>query len=133
MKLHLSADIKVKTLKQEFSALFPYLKIELFRYRHSQGEASGLEQVAPDKLKLYEVTGALKEGDVSIEPSMKVSEFEQMMQDNFGLPVQVFRKAGDIWLETVQTDNLSLEKQNHLAMESVKTGKARFNLNTLFL
>ncbi|MGZ5285624.1 MAG: hypothetical protein ACXWB9_00500 [Flavisolibacter sp.] len=133
MKLHLSANMKVKALKQQFSNQFPFLKIELFRYPHSKGQGSGFEQKVRDRLILCEVTGALKEGEVSVEPSMTVAEFEQMMQNRYGLPVQVFRKSGDLWLETIQTDSLTLEKQNHLAKESSMAGKFHFNANTLFL
>ena len=34
-----------------------------------------------------------------------------------GLGVQVFRKAGHNWLETIETDSLTLEEQNLLGLE----------------
>ena len=68
---------------------------------------------------------------LELDPSMTVAAFEQKMQNEYGLPVQVFRKSGDVWLETVQTDHFSLAKQNEMGEETAK--KQRFNINTLFL
>ncbi len=133
MKLQLSAGKKVKSLKQQFSNFFPFLKIEVFHHPHEKGQGSGVEQKAREKLLLCEVTGALVEGVVMIDPLMTVADFEQMMQKKHGLPVQVFRKSGDLWIETMQTDNMSLKAQNGLGAESVQGNKYHFNANTLFL
>lgn len=48
---------------------------------------------------------------------MTVSELEQHFADVYGLSVQVFRKSGEVWLETTTTDNWSLEKQNQEAID----------------
>ncbi len=133
MKLQISAGKKVKSLKQQFSNFFPFLKIEVFNHPHEKGQGSGLEQKARDRLLLCEVTGALVEGVMLVDPFMTVAEFEQTMQKKHGLPVQVFRKSGDIWIETIQTDNMTLKAQNSLGEESVQGNKIRFNANTLFL
>ena len=95
MILHISATMKVKELKRQFSALFPYLKIELFRQPHQKEQGSSLEQKVHDKLLLTEVTGVVKEGEFVFEQSMPVARFEAALQNRFGLPVQVFRKSGN--------------------------------------
>jgi hypothetical protein len=66
-----------------------------------------------------------------MEPSDTVAYFEQFFQNELGMPVQVFRKAGDTWLETIQTDHLTLLKQNAMGFESAR--RIRFNAFTLFL
>ena len=43
---------------------------------------------------------------------MTVNELEQRFSDVYGLGVQVFRKSGNVWLETTVTDGWTLEQQN---------------------
>ena len=131
MQLDLSTRAKIKDIKKQFALDFPFLKLEFFRHRHKAGESSALVQKHADHLHLSEVSATVKEAVFSFMPSTTVAEFEQRLQAEHGLPVQVFRKAGNLWLETVQTDNLSLEKQNAMGEESATP--ARFNLYTLFL
>jgi hypothetical protein len=131
MDLRLFAHTAVKDVKKQFNANFPFLKIEFFRFGHKKNEGSGFEQIVHDKTLLSDITGVIREGAFSVDPTMTVAEFEQKMQNEYGLPVQVFRKSGDLWLETVQTDKLSLGHQNEMGADDVK--KVKFNINTLFL
>ena len=131
MDLRLFAHTAVKDVKKQFNTSLPFLKIEFFRFGHNKNEGSGSEQVVHDKTLLSDITGVIKEGVFSIDPTMTVAEFEQKMQNEYGLPVQVFRRSGELWLETVQTDKLSLGQQNEMGADAVK--KIRFNINTLFL
>lgn len=48
---------------------------------------------------------------------MKVSELESVFTETFGLSVQVFRKLGNVWLQTTTTDNWTLAEQNQKASE----------------
>jgi hypothetical protein len=56
---------------------------------------------------------------------MKVNELENIFQQKFSLSAQVFRKSGNLWLETTMTDNWSLLQQNNHGREiSTETKKA---------
>jgi hypothetical protein len=46
-----------------------------------------------------------------------VQDVEQLLWDAFGLSVQVFRKSGNLWLETTVTDQWSLAYQNEQGRE----------------
>lgn len=131
MQLILYEQTRVKEIKKRFASSFPFLKLEFFRHNHRDQQSSFMEEKVSDGTLLAAATPYFKQGIFSFEPSMSVSEFEQRMQDEHGLPVQVFRKSGNIWLETIQTDNLELQEQNTMGEESSKT--VRFNINTLFL
>ena len=48
---------------------------------------------------------------------MKVAELENDFSGQFGLQVQVFRKSGEVWLQTTKTDNWTLIEQNQAALE----------------
>jgi hypothetical protein len=43
---------------------------------------------------------------------MTVGELEQSFRDIYGLATQVFRKSGNNWIETTETVDWTLEKQN---------------------
>lgn len=131
MELKLSARSTVREVKKQFSACFPFLTLDFFIQGHKEGEGSALKQKVHENLLLIDVTGVLKEGIYSFKPSTSVAAFEQRLQHDYGLPVQVFRKSGNLWIETIHTDHLSLEKQN--AMGAASVSPARFNIHTLFL
>ena len=48
---------------------------------------------------------------------MKVNKLENIFKDQFNLAVQVFRKSGNLWLETTMTDNWTLQQQNNHGRE----------------
>ncbi len=102
---------KIKTLQDEFNSVFPYLKIEFFSRSHQPGKGSPKSMIkSPDKT-LAECR-LLHEGQMSITPSMTVTELEQEFEKIYGLHIQVFRKSGQVWLETSVTDGWTLDMQN---------------------
>ena len=54
---------------------------------------------------------------MDIEPTMTVASFEQTLLNQFGIAAQVFRKSGNLWLETTMTDQWSLAQQNEHGRE----------------
>ena len=131
MKLQLKADMPIREVKRQFLENFPYLKLEFYRKGHRPHQGSRLKEQVPDHLPLLEVTGVLKEGVLEFDPAISAGDLEFRLQHQFGLPAQVFRKSGELWLETIHTDELTLEQQNEMGKASVR--KYRYNLNTLFL
>lgn len=111
MELKLTISTTVKNVKEQFVHYFPYLKLEFFMHR-KDNDGSGQEEKVNDNLYLWELTGVLKEGTYYFNAMLSVAEFEQNLQYKYGLPVQVYRKYGECWVDTLQTDDLSLEKQN---------------------
>ncbi|HEX2605945.1 MAG TPA: hypothetical protein VHK91_01155 [Flavisolibacter sp.] len=132
MNLQISADMKVKDLKRQFSKQFPFLKMELFRLPHRSGEGSPLRLKIPERILLGDLPG-FKAGLLDYKASLPAGELETLLQTEFGLFVQIFRKSGDLWLETTRTDAWSLEKQNEMGREASQGPVIRFNAHTLFL
>ena len=114
MKLYLSAEAKVKEIKSEFEERFPYLKLEFFKKKHGLLESSPRKDMVPSNLTLIEAADAMKEGEIEITRKQTVAEVEQLFQNKFNLPVQIFRKARFSWIETTRTDELTLAKQNSM-------------------
>ncbi len=110
--MQISDDKKLMDIQREFSTKFPYLKIEFYTGKHGSGEGS------PERehLDLEETVGAVRsnheEGDLSIDGHLKVKTLERNFADKYGLNAQVFRKSGEVWLQTISTDEWTLSEQN---------------------
>lgn len=131
MELTITPKNTIREIRRQFSRQFPGLKLGFYPHAHGVEQSSVSEKELPASLHPGDLQPLTKAGVFSFSPKTTVAEFEQALQKEFGLPVQVFRKAGDLWIETIQTDNLTLEKQNAMALAT--TRPASFNLNSLFL
>lgn len=69
----------------------------------------------PANLILKDCRSVHNKGSLEIHPYTTVMDLEQEFQDSFGLSIQVFRKSGDVWIETTVTDDWTLAKQNEEA------------------
>ena len=118
MQLHLHSDKTVKEVKHEFSDHFPYLNLEFYLSKHDKGSEPDYDSEVGNNHTLSQVNSQLKDASFSFEPTMSVAAFEDAMQEHYGLSVQVFRKMGDVWIETDETDDLTLEQQNQMGKAS---------------
>lgn len=108
----------IAQIQEEFSALFPGLKIEFYKSRHQSNEGSPvIDQLSAD-MKIANVRSQHNEGDFDINPEMTVAQVEKGLADQFGLNVQIFRRSASIWLQTSATDHWTLEVQNRKGIHS---------------
>jgi hypothetical protein len=49
---------------------------------------------------------------LDINDDTTVTDFENALIDQYGLSAQVFRRSGNLWLETTITDYWTLKQQN---------------------
>ena len=108
----------LKTIQQEFQLMFPQLKIEF--YKNKNTELNGHWDILDCHLTISELLPQAIEGTLEIVPVMTVSELEQQFEMQFGLHVQVFRKSGNVWLQTGRTDSWTLGQQNQEAIDMNK-------------
>ena len=131
MELKLFRKTMIADVKEEFSQYFHFLKIEFFFSNHEEAKGSFIQEKIPDEFSLSRTPAFSREGVFYFDASTTVAEFEQRLQTEFGLPVQVFRKSGELWIETILTDNFTLARQNSMGEFSQNT--IRFNFHSLFL
>jgi len=111
-------SLTIKELQSSFNQMFSGLKIEFYKTKHDGYVGSHKkDQLHPDQV-IRNIRSVHTKGDITIDPGMSVLVFEQLFEDKFGLNVQVFRKSGDVWLQTSVTDYLTLEIQNRKAFQS---------------
>lgn len=111
MELKYSKNTTTNEIKDAFGSQFAGLKIEVVKHSHGTGEGSARADIMHDEVTLSEINPSVTEGVITIEASDKVSEVEKMFSDNLGINVQVFRKEGRVWIETVNTDYWTLAEQ----------------------
>jgi hypothetical protein len=118
MKLIIRDEMSVEDLQQQFSSKFPYLKLELFTRRHDTGEGTSKKRMVrkPEK-NIGEYRKIHTRGAIFFDPKTTVARLEELFETHYGLFVQVFRKSGKAWLETVVTDHWTLEEQNRQGEE----------------
>lgn len=131
MKLTFFRTSTIKDLKQQFSRYFPYLRLVFYQEEDPVENRSATKKNVGDDVCLSEIKTLKKEGSVQLDAAAVVTAFEKRIQEEFGLLVKIYRKAGVMWIETTETGNLSLDKQNK--MGEVSGWPIRFNLNSLFL
>jgi hypothetical protein len=128
MQLFLSSESTIREINKEFQKKFPFLKLEFYRNKTEQ------YTYWKDKLSghamLKEIGSKLIPAMIKIDATDTINELEQRLQKNYGLLAQVFRKSGDVWLETVQTNDLTLERLNSIG---ATVPRQRYNIHTLFL
>jgi hypothetical protein len=101
-----------------FSERYPFLKVEFYNQVHGwQQESSGKKILAHDKT-IGEVRTKHNPGVVEIYSWHKTGAVEQEFRNRFGLNVQIFRHQGDTWIQTVGTDELTLDEQNEIGRKA---------------
>jgi len=112
MRLHIAPYRLISDIQKDFNEAFPFLKIEFFKTKSFSRSEFLAHQIIPSQRKIGDGQLAITDGDIEIAGEMKVKELEKIFRDQFRLASQVFRKSGNIWLETTMTDDWTLKQQN---------------------
>lgn len=80
-----------------------------------------MEDMLNPEMTIAEAQKKDASGIIEIKALTTVAELENMFTETFGLPVQVFRKSNNVWLQTITTDNWTLSEQNQIAGEKHDT------------
>jgi hypothetical protein len=112
MKIAINDQRKIFAIQEEFSKVFPYLKISFYAKPHNAKGTQSHKLVKEPSTTLGECRTSHNSGEITISPTMTVTELEQRFRDVYGLGIQLFRKSGNMWLETSMTEAWTLEDQN---------------------
>jgi len=117
MNLHVSNLRTVAEVKADFNRFFPYLRLEFTKNNGQSSNGNTTKERIPDDLIIGSIRVKKNEGEIEFSENSTVQEFESLFFDKFGLNVQVYRRSGNIWLETTMTDNWTLRMQNEHGRE----------------
>jgi hypothetical protein len=104
-------DTQVAEIQAAFSREYPFLKLEFFEPCHRSVPPKKRKIVSSDTI-IGKIKGKEHVGNLEFLPTTTVAELEETLADMFGLSAQVYRRAGNIWIETNITDRWTLEHQN---------------------
>jgi len=113
MFLQISSGFSTNDVQLAFSQMFPFLRIEFSDPGRSFGPPTAAEVDYPDSRKKMPVA----EGVIEINGETKVKDLELTLSNLFLQSARIFRRSGNVWLETSMTDNWTLEQQNEHGRE----------------
>jgi uncharacterized protein YqjF (DUF2071 family) len=111
MKLIIAGTRSIQEVQHDFNASYPYLKLEFFR-RLNAGHQGSAKDILKHSMKILEARALRHDGTIEITDHMKVADLEKLLLIEYGLNAQVFRKSGNVWLETTMSDTWTLKQQN---------------------
>lgn len=121
MLLKIHDHEKIDEIQDKFNECFPYLKIEFYNKPHNWHEASGTEHLIPPGSYIEDIRKSHESGILSIKSWDKTGYVEQEFKRMFGLNVQIFRLHKDRWIQTSDSDELTLKEQSDLAKNSLES------------
>lgn len=99
MELCLERGKPIRDIQKEFNEIYPFLKIELFEKDESSAKV----------VRSIPVAGTKR---VDVSGTRTVAELERDFSNFCNMHIQVFRRAGSLWIEALLTLDWSLEQQN---------------------
>ena len=117
MELQINSDRYIWEIQRDFNQSFNYLKIEFFSKPHETQQPSPAKRILSNQGLIVDLLKTNINSSIEIDENMSVADLEKLFKAQFGLFVQVFRKSGNIWLETTMTDGWSLKQQNEHGKE----------------
>lgn len=106
--MFITEEFLIRSIQNEFHSHYPHLKLEFFRNPHAAFEGCPKkERLAPDT-PIDDIRNIHSAAWIDISKLVTVAELEQQFARLLGLSAQVFRRSGDIWLETTTMDSLTL-------------------------
>ncbi len=109
--MQITKETHLFNIQLRFQERFPLLKIEFFKSHHDKLQLSPLTDEVMLDLTVGELNADLVEGELLLYGSEATGDFEARLESMFGLHIQVYRKSGINWLQTSNTDEWSLTKQ----------------------
>lgn len=112
MQLKINSDRYIWEIQKDFNQAFPYLKLEFFSRAHNSRQSANGKKIISPQHRLGEAARIDRDNTLEFSEGMSVSDLENELKNKYGLSAQVFRRSGNIWLETTMTDSWSLKQQN---------------------
>ncbi|OQP40801.1 hypothetical protein A4H97_14395 [Niastella yeongjuensis] len=113
MRLSIYGERLITDVQNQFASVYPFLKIEFFKNVDFSKNIYPRQRQIAHSLQLKDAWIWKKgEGELLIDDVMTVSDLENTFKNQFGMAAQVFRRSGNIWLETSITNGWTLKQQN---------------------
>ncbi len=113
MEIEINSSRIIKEIQDEINQKFPYLKLQFFGLSSVATNLFSKEnRIECNSQTLGEQYVINNPGVVNVNGNTKVETLENQFLDEFNIPVQLYRKSGNIWLQTLETNHWTLSEQN---------------------
>jgi hypothetical protein len=118
MNSNIAKQRLIKDVQDEFTRIYPFLKIDFTkgkgqtRLTRSASAPEILASAPGEEALTRDIAQKLLWEELGLTDDTKINEVELLLQYQFGLPAQVLRKSGNLWLETRMTQHWTLRQQN---------------------
>lgn len=117
MEIHFNPETTIEEVQHQFALAFPHLKLGFFKDLNQDQILTADELIKNEKVRFSELTEKSVSGSFFFDSDKTILEFEKSVLDEFGLQLQVFRKSGNTWLVTTNTDSKTFAEQEAMALE----------------
>lgn len=114
MRLIIHPEDSIKKVQKEIQKEYPNIKIEFFSKEHKKGKITNVKFQYFNKDITMESIGLHKKMELDLNDDTVIWDIEKKFEHLGNLHVQVFRRGGEVWLETTKSDNWTLSKANNL-------------------
>lgn len=111
MELIIQKDSAIEDLNKIFTGYYPFLKIELYKIPVHENYIATKKDVLPYNLPIGLFINTASIIIIDINSHITVAELESQFA-SIGLTAEILRKSGNVWVETILTNNWTLQQQN---------------------
>lgn len=110
--MKISPHTKLSEIQEAFNKKFPHLRIEFYTKPHDPGEGTLDRDRMDPEGTVGDVVKTVSVDQLQFDGKMAISALETQLHEELGLHAQVFRRSGNLWLQTTVTDNWTLDDAN---------------------
>ncbi|MBS1915339.1 MAG: hypothetical protein JST87_03620 [Bacteroidetes bacterium] len=117
MQLQIDKKSSLGSIQKEFNTFYPFLKIEFFKRIPVDQPLYKTELFSVNESRKY--LDGFYDGTTSIDIGRKrtVMDVEKDFEQMLGLSARIYRKSGNVWVETTLTNDWPLGEQNEEGRE----------------
>lgn len=97
---------KIFAIKEVFSEAFPNLKMEFYAKSNTRDGAHSDQVVRNSAATVGDCRTASHSSHLSIHSNMKSGDLKNVMRDEFGLKITIYKRLGSEWIETAESATL---------------------------
>jgi len=130
MKLLVRHHMSLDEINKSFQKHFPFLKLKCYHADHLTVQRQYTSEKLHFSTRMVKQIQNSLPAVIEFKSTDTIEEFENLLKKELDLPVSVFRKTNECWVDTTPTKYLSLEAQNSLGAVQIHE---HYNDYTLFL
>jgi hypothetical protein len=119
MLLKIERNMTIDQVNHNLHTKFPYLKLVFFKQANNNEEDNSENRITALYTPLIDIYPNLRNALINLNGNLQVRNLETKINEITGARVQVFRRSGNVWLETLTTDNKTLADLNKIASNTL--------------